>query len=110
MATIIKDGFVIQVDLDSVRVSKSRHPDCTVVSAKATCGQSWDGSEFFDPVVIPDDSADAKREIADTDRRMARFAEDLYDTLVAKKVISPSDFDQATQDLMSDRKSMRDRI
>lgn len=110
MATIIKDGVVIQVNLKSVKDSMKQFPDCLVISDKGICGQLWDGEKLSNPLPVVDDSQDAKNEIAASDRRMARFAEDIFDVLKAKGVIKNSDFSAQTVKLMSDRKAMRSRI
>ena len=81
MATIIKDGIVILSDLDSVAQAKINHPNCTIVKDVGVCGQLYDAKTktFSNPEPIVNDSQNAKDEIADSDRLMARFGEDLFD-------------------------------
>ncbi len=48
--------------------------------------------------------------IEKTDAGMARFAEDLFDTLVAKGVLAMADLPQAAQDKIAARKQIREEL
>lgn len=54
--------------------------------------------------------SDAKRALSKSDRGIARLGEDLYDILIEKSIILPSDIDIKLRDIMTARKSERAKI
>ncbi|MBM3558188.1 MAG: hypothetical protein FJX47_21820 [Alphaproteobacteria bacterium] len=49
----------------------------------------------------------ARMALFETDRRMARVAEDMIDALIAKNVIAPSDLPRPVRDLLDRRRAAR---
>ena len=53
---------------------------------------------------------DAKRMLSKTDKDLARVSEDLYDILIDKGIIQPSDISTELRQTMSDRKQERAKL
>lgn len=68
-------------------------------------GDAYDGASFSKPAVDP--KAEARKSLARSDREMIRAAEDIWEALRTKGVVTDNDLPQETRDRISARRVAR---
>ena len=104
----IKDGVVVQ---------RQPRPAEGFIEAPDTvvCGMLFDGENFTNPEPPAEQIAERKRQeklaaLDASDKDMARIAEDVIAALIAKELLSESDFPEAVRDKLQHRSKLREAL